>query len=208
MNPHKSIFIITLTLLSNNSFSLDKYILKKEKTPIDYAENFIPELNLKNKIIKKAPRLIKEEVNRYIDSIFLLSKEYNLDPVFLTSLIWVESTFNNNARSPVGASGLMQIMPKTKKYLFKKINKEYYHRISFQLRLNKKLSFNDAENLILGSYYLSLLNKKFKNIIHSTTAYNMGPGWVNKKIRKKYPIGSKNNYLKKIKNKYRMFSLK
>jgi len=208
MKYKKRIFFITLTLLSNNIFALDKYILKKENNPIDYAENFIPELNLRNKIIKKAPKLIKEEVNKYIDSIFLLSKEYNLDPVFLTSLIWVESTFNNNAISPVGANGLMQIMPKTKKYLFKKINKEDYHRISFQLRLNKKISFNDAENLILGSYYLSLLNKKFKNIIHSTTAYNMGPGWVNRKIRKNYSIGSKNNYINKIKNKYQMFSLK
>lgn len=208
MKTKKILIYITISLFSTNIFALDKYILKKETSPIDYAENMMKELKLKEKIIKKCPKLIKKDVEKYIDSIFVLSKEYNLDPVFLTSLIWVESTFNNKAKSPVGANGLMQIMPDTKKYLFKKIDKEEYHRISFQLRLNENLSFNDAENLILGSYYLSLLNQKFKNIIHSTTAYNMGPGWVYKKIRRKYPIGSKSNYINKIKNKYQLFSLK
>ncbi|MFQ5443881.1 MAG: transglycosylase SLT domain-containing protein, partial [Nitrospinales bacterium] len=54
---------------------------------------------------------------RYLDKvpgwIIHESKKYDYDPLFLTAVIITESSFNNWAKSRVGAVGLMQIRPTT-----------------------------------------------------------------------------------------------
>lgn len=195
--------LIIMLYSINYTYSFDKITLK-EKDMTEAVEQILEEIHVKNKILKNTKdSLIKNQINKYIDSIFILSYYYNLDPIYLTSLIWIESHFKKNAKSKVGASGLMQIMPKTKKYLLKKINRQEYISLIHQIKFkNPDISFNDAENLVLGSFYLNYLNKRFNNIYHSTAAYNMGPTWVGKKLKQNYPVGTKNHYINKIKKQY------
>jgi len=49
---------------------------------------------------------------KHMDSVVEYSEKYNIDPVVLTSLIYVESRWNPKAESHAGACGLTQVIPK------------------------------------------------------------------------------------------------
>jgi soluble lytic murein transglycosylase len=87
------------------------------------------------------------------------------------AVIHRESRFNENARSHVGAIGLMQVMPATAKYEAKKI--KFY--------LGQTSLFNRRTNITIGAAFLQRLLKKYKNnIIYTIAAYNCGEGGVSK----------------------------
>jgi soluble lytic murein transglycosylase len=98
--------------------------------------------------------------------------KHKVDPITLMSLARQESALDAQARSPVGARGIMQIMPRTAKYTAKKY----------------KLSYNGAnelydvgKNIEIGSRYLnSLLSQYDNNRILALAAYNAGPHRVKK----------------------------
>lgn len=197
------LIIIMSVIYINNAYALQDNILKKNPSFLNIIEEFKKEHNLKQRIINKTPENIKNNLNKYLDAIFILSKYYEIDPVYLISLIWVESHFKNYVKSNVGASGLMQIMPKTEAYLYKKISHKEYVSLSASIRFsNPQISHEEASNLILGTYYINNLRKRFKKVKYFTAAYNMGPTWVNRKLKNNLPVGNKNNYVNKIINKY------
>lgn len=204
----KNLFLLLIYFISVNSFALDKFTFKKDSPIIvDLFDQIQEEYQLKNQILNKTPQTMKNNVKKYIDAIFILANYYELDPVYLFSLIWVESSFNTRAISNVGARGLMQIMPRTESYIIKKVPDEEYNSLIAQIRFsNKKITFFEANNLVLGSFYITYLRKKFKKVKYFTIAYNMGPTWVYKKLRSNYPVGSDNNYINKIIQKYTLFS--
>ncbi|SFT97826.1 peptidoglycan lytic transglycosylase [Kosakonia arachidis] len=87
-----------------------------------------------------------------------------------------ESAWNPAARSPVGASGLMQIMPGTATHTVKMFNIADYRNAS-QL-------FDPETNINIGTSYLQYVYQQFgNNRIFSSAAYNAGPGrvrsWLN-----------------------------
>lgn len=96
------------------------------------------------------------------------SKELGLDKVTLMSLSRQESGLYAEAQSPVGARGLMQIMPATAKYTAKKIDYDKYEGVD---------SLNDVNvNIHIGSNYLkSLLDDYDGNRIFALAGYNAGP---------------------------------
>lgn len=85
----------------------------------------------------------------------------NLDPILTISLIRQESAFNPLAKSPVGARGLMQLMPATAKRLNRKIKPQH---------------LNDPKtNVTLGTKYLKQLLVRFDgNLIYALASYNAG----------------------------------
>lgn len=90
-------------------------------------------------------------------------KKYSdrVNPYVALSLIRQESAFNKKAISHVGARGLMQIMPRTGKSLYK--------------RLRKSQLYNPYLNIKLGTRYLQKLLKKYdNNLVHALSAYNAG----------------------------------
>ncbi|BCL71030.1 murein transglycosylase [Vibrio nigripulchritudo] len=93
--------------------------------------------------------------------------KYNIEPITLMSLARQESALDVQARSPVGARGIMQIMPATAKYTARKFGIPY--------KTPKEL--NDVKkNIEIGSQYLSyLLDQYDGNRIYAFAAYNAGP---------------------------------
>ncbi len=91
-----------------------------------------------------------------------------LDMDWVYGLIRQESRFVQVARSAVGASGLMQLMPATAKYVAKKIGLEGY-------RADGVADLDT--NLTLGTSYLRMVLDDLDNLpVLATAAYNAGPG--------------------------------
>jgi soluble lytic murein transglycosylase len=95
-----------------------------------------------------------------------------LDVEWAYGLIRQESRFIINARSEVGAGGLMQLMPGTAQLVAKKIG----------LGTVSRAQMNDINtNILLGTNYLSMIYNQFDNSpVLATAGYNAGPGRPNK----------------------------
>ena len=96
-----------------------------------------------------------------------IAKQIDLNLAWTYGLIRQESRFIMNASSSVGASGLMQVMPNTAKYVAKKIGMTSY--------TNEKLN-DTSTNLTLGSNYLNMvLGDLDGSWVLASAAYNAGP---------------------------------
>ncbi len=88
-------------------------------------------------------------------------------------IIWVESRFDPRAVSPVGARGLMQLMPKTADYLAECI--KWSDRVD---------SFDPRFNVTAGSYYIARLIRSFDGDEDlALAAYNAGPTRVRRWLK-------------------------
>ncbi len=99
---------------------------------------------------------------------------FKVDRALIYALMRQESSFNPNAKSPDGARGLMQLMPRTASYISP--GKRYRGRTRNQL-------YDPGLNLQLGQRYVSLLlGHEFVqgDLFRLATAYNGGPGNLNK----------------------------
>ena len=100
------------------------------------------------------------------------SAKRRIDPLLVLALIHVESGFRYGTVSPVGARGLMQIMPDTGRSLTRAIGHEY----GFRLAAFTPESLDDPLlNIRLGVYYLHDLQKQFQDMSRALSAYNLGP---------------------------------
>lgn len=104
----------------------------------------------------------------YKDKINLYSRQYGVDPLFVISIIKVESNFSKSAKSRDGAVGLMQLMPATAV--------ELASDLGYRGFAAADLTDPDI-NIRLGVYYISRLQKEFDgNEILTLAAYNAGIG--------------------------------
>lgn len=104
----------------------------------------------------------------FIDKLQPITQQIGLDINWAYGLIRQESRFIMSARSGVGASGLMQVMPATGQYVAKKIGlSDYRPEMLSELQTN----------LTIGSNYLSMvLNDLNGSWALASAAYNAGPG--------------------------------
>ena len=95
------------------------------------------------------------------------AREMGLDPAYVFGLIRQESRFIVDARSHVGASGLMQLMPATARWTARKIGLTNYQA---------DLIADPAVNLRLGTSYLKYVLDDFGgSLAMAAAAYNAGP---------------------------------
>ncbi|MBK6472783.1 MAG: lytic transglycosylase domain-containing protein [Betaproteobacteria bacterium] len=101
------------------------------------------------------------------EQIMTTAQATGLDAAVLFGLIRQESRFITDARSAVGASGLMQLMPATARWTAKKVGLDF-----------KPGMVNDPQvNLQLGAAYLKRVLDDFGgSLAMATAAYNAGPG--------------------------------
>ncbi len=144
----------------------------------------------------------------YKDLIEKYAKEYELDPLLITSIIWVESKYDNRAVSSKGAKGLMQIASITGTWAAEELEIDNY---------NEDLLYNPKVNIRIGCWYLDKLRKEFDgNISLILAAYNGGSGNVNKWLNdlrysddgynlKKIPFRETELYLEKVNSSYKIY---
>lgn len=98
------------------------------------------------------------------------SKRRGVPTTTMMALARQESGWNADAQSPVGARGLMQLMPATAKSTAKKLGRNYR---------GKRSLFDPGVNIRLGSGYLKMMLDRYdNNRIYAFSAYNAGPGRV------------------------------
>jgi len=128
---------------------------------------------------------MERRANGYKDAIRTHSIAYRVDPKMVKAIIAVESCFDKNAVSKVGAQGLMQLMPPTAR----------------ELRVWD--SFNADQNIRGGTKYFSQMMARFNyNTKLALAAYNAGPGNV-----EKYggipPFPETKGYIEKVLKRYK-----
>lgn len=144
----------------------------------------------------------------YKDYVDKYSKENNLDPLFVLSVIKAESDFNPNATSNKKACGLMQITEETGKDIAKKMGINNF---------NTKDLYNPEINIKMGTWYLKDLYKEFKDWDLVISAYNAGRGNVNKWLEDeryskdgvnvtKIPFKETDSYVEKVNFYYKIYS--
>ena len=102
------------------------------------------------------------------DAVVRRAQSINLDPAYVYGLIRQESRFIMEARSGVGASGLMQVMPATAK--------ETARRIGMTGFTADQITDRDT-NIAIGTGYLKLvLDDVGGSMAMAAAAYNAGPG--------------------------------
>lgn len=134
------------------------------------------------------------------DAVVRRSREISLDPAYVYGLIRQESRFVMDARSHVGASGLMQVMPATARWTARKLGLANFNVDSL----------GDREtNIAIGTGYLKLVLDDFDGSMPlAAAAYNAGPrrprAWRNGPVieaaawAENVPFGETRDYVKKV----------
>lgn len=116
----------------------------------------------------------------YDDIIAEAAEKYNLDPNMIRAVMQAESAFDAMAVSPVGALGLMQLMPEVAE------------------ELGADDPMDPRQNIMAGSRHLKQLLKSHRgNVKLALASYNAGPGNV-AKYRGIPPFKETRNYVRKV----------
>jgi soluble lytic murein transglycosylase-like protein len=148
--------------------------------------------NVKYVMIMREKRILFQpniDVTKYDSMISRAADKFNLDSALIKAVIKAESNFNHRAVSPVGAQGLMQLMPKTAS------------------SLSVDDSFHPEKNIEGGARYLSYLIKTYKGDLNlALAAYNAGEKAVAKYNYNIPPYRETQNYVRRVMNFYRSYS--
>lgn len=121
--------------------------------------------------------------NAYDSLIMASALRHGVDPALMKAMMHTESGFNPNARSPVGAQGLMQLMPATAR------------------RFGVANAWDPAQNIEGLAKYIKYLTGRFSNLEHAIAGYNAGEGNVSK-----YggipPFRETRDYVKRVMSRY------
>ncbi|WP_425203596.1 transglycosylase SLT domain-containing protein [Priestia megaterium] len=128
----------------------------------------------------------KAFAGKYANIINEAAAKYGVPPALVAGIIKQESQFNPNARSPVGATGLMQLMPATARSMGVKNSRDPY------------------QNIMGGTKYISQMLKKYNGDVETALrAYNAGPG--NVANGRAYKFKETNDYVKKVTANYKAY---
>jgi len=142
------------------------------------------------------PQIIGDSVFplKYQDTIKKYCQMYNEDPFLVAGIIMQESGFNPQAISPVGAMGIMQIMPATGRSIASGVD-------------HPNFTPNDLYNpeiaIQFGTWHIHVLKEKYGgNEAAALAAYNAGTGnadkWLRAGLLNNIPGGQTNRYVRNV----------
>ncbi|RMG94453.1 MAG: lytic transglycosylase domain-containing protein [Deltaproteobacteria bacterium] len=115
-------------------------------------------------VLPEADPEVSARIAQYGPLVERAAEAHGLDPALVAAVVWVESRFDPSARSPAGAVGLMQLMPRTAREIGRRMGKRIRRR-------------NPASNLDAGCFYLRrMLDGQRGNVRWALAAYHAGPG--------------------------------
>lgn len=110
------------------------------------------------------------------------AKKFDIEETYVYAITRRESSFDEHAKSPVGASGYMQLMPKTAAATAKKIGLTEYTNID-------QLDQGEINVQLGAGYFNQLLTRYDGNRVLATAAYNAGPHRVDRWSKKSDEAG-------------------
>ncbi|MEJ2636861.1 MAG: transglycosylase SLT domain-containing protein [Calditrichia bacterium] len=167
-----ALFILGLVLAGCKDSTTRMSGIAEEDSLVNMVEKRITEKKqieaFRNKVL---PPDFQDKVKDYYPAIRKYAKRYGFDWRLIVVQILKESRFKENARSHLGAIGLMQIMPYTASDIRKEMDIEY-------------IANNPRENIAAGIYHLYKQTKYFPDadpgnrVLLALGAYNGGVGHI------------------------------
>ena len=168
-----------LALFDQKWIATEKWV--SDEAPQEERDVFFEEMGRISDAIRA--EFFSEEIP-YGALIYEKSKKYDVDPALVAAVIEQESRFRPRARSHVGARGLMQLMPRTGRWM------------------GARDLYDPEQNIDAGVKYIKYLDKRFKGDLKKTiAAYNGGEGNV-MRYRGIPPFRETRQYVKKVMKNY------
>jgi hypothetical protein len=168
-----------LALFDQKWIATDRWA--SDEAPHAKRDIFLEEMTRINDVIRAA--FFAEEIP-FGQLIYEKSKKYDVDPNLVAAVIEQESRFRPRAKSQVGARGLMQLMPRTGRWM------------------GARDLYNPEQNVDAGVKYIAYLDKRFNGDLKKiVAAYNGGEGNV-MRYRGIPPFRETRQYVKKVLKNY------
>jgi len=123
--------------------------------------------------------LLPGEISQVSVAIAAESNRADLPIELVLAVIQVESSGHNFAVSPVGAMGLMQVMPATAEGVARRIGLRW---------VGPPTLFDPVSNVQLGIVYLRELIDRYGSVSTALAAYNWGPTRIAERLRRGEPV--------------------
>lgn len=173
-------------VIANDSKSISAFLFDGDirKALVSLRSNRVPSTYV-GRIFFSSTAKVDSGVPQYLSAIiYEASEKHGVDPRLVAAVAQRESRFNPFATSPVGAQGVMQLMPSTAR------------------SLGVSNSYDARENVFAGTRYLRTLLDTFDGDLNLTlAAYNAGPGAV-RKYRGIPPYRETRAYVSAVRNTY------
>ncbi|MCL5808789.1 MAG: lytic transglycosylase domain-containing protein [Deltaproteobacteria bacterium] len=157
-----------------------------------HLTNIPTEHNVPYVLVMKEKRVIiqiRGDISGYDELIAKTAEKYRVDSALVKAIIKAESNFNHRAVSPVGARGLMQLMPAT------------------AATLQVQDSFHPENNIEGGVRYLRYLMNLFKgNLPLVLAAYNSGENTVLRYKNRIPPYQETQTYVRRVLHYFSRYS--
>jgi len=170
--------IVVLSLCTALSCSLRRDVPAPDPTePQAVAEAATPdartEAEIETLLSSYMTGLAPFELHRTAEAVVRESKRNHIDVRLTLAVMHTESGYYNFARSPVGALGLMQIMPATGEMLADEAGVDWSGPDDL---------FAPELNVRLGTRYLAILKARYGTWQKALAAYNWGPAAIDKRL--------------------------
>lgn len=174
-----------LAMFDDKWIATEQWLSKESKTRGEngskHGSVFLTEMKRINESIRA--EFFAEEIP-YGGLIYEKAKKYDVDPALVVAVIEQESRFKPRARSNVGARGLMQLMPRTGRWM------------------GARDLYNPEQNIDAGVKYIKYLDKRFNGDVKKIiAAYNGGEGNVTR-YQGIPPFRETRQYVKKVMKNY------
>ena len=129
---------------------------------------------LRGDLATRRTGLTEGELDGLAETIVAEARRNGLEPNLVLAVMYVESRYHNYAVSPVGALGLMQVMPATGEELARRLGVKWY---------GPQTLFDPIVNVQLGTAYLAQLIARYDgDVATALAAYNWGPGHIDRRL--------------------------